>query len=305
MRVVNSGDVFAASVREGDALELFVHSLSSPAVVTRAPLNVGDTVAYGTFLGSVSGAPFFAVPGPLPLYRDLGIGAEGDDVLAFQEALQASGVAVSVSGTIDWVTYSAIKELFESQGTTLDWGSPIPYRQFLSVPSKSGTVTATAALGTVLDESTPLQSIAVSPRYVYLRADAIVGASLAIGDLLRVQVGADTFDAAVAKIGDFGAGTDGQPPGRDIELSSADKVLANAQPGTPATVSTNRDQGDPLLAVPVTSLRRDDAGDYVERELVTDGKVTFERVAVTVIQSGEGWAAIEGSVAVGDSVRVY
>ena len=38
-----------------------------------------------------AGVPLIALPEPLPLYRDLVIGDEGEDVLAVQKAFAAAG----------------------------------------------------------------------------------------------------------------------------------------------------------------------------------------------------------------------
>lgn len=306
LRVVDSGVRFAGSVRDGESLDLFAHAVSSPAVVTRAPLSVGVQIEYGSFLGTVSGQPFFALPGPLPLYRDLAVGMRGDDVVAFQASLHEAGIAASQSGEIDWVTYAAIQNLFKSQGSRLGWGTPIPYAQFLPIPNNSGTITAAAAVGTRLDADTPLVSVKISPPGVFFRADAVSASQLAVGDAMRVQIGAGSFKATIATIGAFGQGPDGSAPGRDVMLVSPDELLLSAASGTPATVSASLSESDPAPAVPITAVRRDTGGDYVERQDVTEDGVTFERVAVTTLRSGGGWVAVasDGMLLVGDRVRV-
>jgi len=51
--------------------------------------------AAGAFIGIIGADPVFVLEGPLPLYRDLNLGDNGDDVLAFQKALNSAGYATA------------------------------------------------------------------------------------------------------------------------------------------------------------------------------------------------------------------
>ncbi|AXI78420.1 RND family efflux transporter [Peterkaempfera bronchialis] len=61
------------------------------AVVTKAPVRTGDMVAAGRLLVEISGRPVFALPGPIPAYRDLKPGSRGADVTQLQKALRSLG----------------------------------------------------------------------------------------------------------------------------------------------------------------------------------------------------------------------
>ncbi|MFJ3518215.1 peptidoglycan-binding protein [Streptomyces sp. NPDC090131] len=61
------------------------------ALVTRLPLQAGDPVTAGQLIAEVSGRPVFTLHGALPMYRDLGPGATGDDVAQLQQALRELG----------------------------------------------------------------------------------------------------------------------------------------------------------------------------------------------------------------------
>ncbi|MEV7772686.1 peptidoglycan-binding protein [Kitasatospora sp. NPDC086791] len=54
-------------------------------------VKAGDTVAAGKLLAEVSGQPLFALPGPVPAYRDLKPGSTGPDVTELQSALAGLG----------------------------------------------------------------------------------------------------------------------------------------------------------------------------------------------------------------------
>lgn len=60
-------------------------------VVTRTFVRPGDRVEPGQVLLEVSGRPLFALPGEVPVYRDLRTGVAGDDVAQVQDALSEAG----------------------------------------------------------------------------------------------------------------------------------------------------------------------------------------------------------------------
>ncbi|MFJ9946449.1 peptidoglycan-binding protein [Kitasatospora sp. NPDC091207] len=59
--------------------------------VSQLGVKQGDTVAAGKLLAEVSGQPLFALPGPVPAYRDLKPGSTGPDVAELQSALAGLG----------------------------------------------------------------------------------------------------------------------------------------------------------------------------------------------------------------------
>ncbi|OII66603.1 efflux RND transporter periplasmic adaptor subunit [Streptomyces sp. CC77] len=61
------------------------------SVYTKVVPKEGDAVKAGTVLVEVSGRPVIALAGPIPAYRDLTQGDEGDDVGQFQRALSSLG----------------------------------------------------------------------------------------------------------------------------------------------------------------------------------------------------------------------
>ncbi|MQS13069.1 peptidoglycan-binding protein [Streptomyces kaniharaensis] len=59
--------------------------------VSKLGVKQGDTIAAGELLAEVSGQPLFALPGPVPAYRDLKPGSTGPDVAELQDALAGLG----------------------------------------------------------------------------------------------------------------------------------------------------------------------------------------------------------------------
>ncbi|MFC8869537.1 peptidoglycan-binding protein [Streptomyces sp. NPDC057148] len=87
-------------------------------VVTKLPVEAGDTVRAGQVLLEVSGRPVFALRGKVPVYRDLKPGAEGDDVAQLQKALRSlgHGTGDDASGIFGAGTKAALQAFYAGLG---------------------------------------------------------------------------------------------------------------------------------------------------------------------------------------------
>ncbi|MEU9166844.1 peptidoglycan-binding protein [Streptomyces sp. NPDC048420] len=87
-------------------------------VVTKLPVNTGDTIRAGQLLLEVSGRPVFVLKGELPVYRDLKPGAKGDDVAQLQKALRdlGHGTGNDPSGTFKAGTKAALQAFYAGLG---------------------------------------------------------------------------------------------------------------------------------------------------------------------------------------------
>ncbi|MFJ4685932.1 peptidoglycan-binding protein [Streptomyces sp. NPDC088789] len=87
-------------------------------VVTKLPVDAGDTVRAGQLLLEVSGRPVFVLKGELPVYRDLKPGAKGDDVTQMQKALRGlgHGTGDDRSGVFGSGTKAALRSLYAGLG---------------------------------------------------------------------------------------------------------------------------------------------------------------------------------------------
>lgn len=87
-------------------------------VVTKLPVNAGDTIRAGQLLLEVSGRPVFVLKGELPVYRDLKPGAKGDDVAQLQNALRnlGHGTGNDPSGTFRAGTKAALQAFYAGLG---------------------------------------------------------------------------------------------------------------------------------------------------------------------------------------------
>ncbi|WP_338697478.1 peptidoglycan-binding protein [Streptomyces sp. Q6] len=91
---------------------------SGAPVVTKVGVGVGDTVRAGQVLLEVSGRPVIALPGRVPVYRDLKPGATGGDVRQLQEALRGlgHGTGGDALGTFGAGTKTALTAFYASLG---------------------------------------------------------------------------------------------------------------------------------------------------------------------------------------------
>lgn len=86
-------------------------------VVTAVDRSVGDTLSPGSVPFRVNGRPVFVLEGTFPLYRDIGPGDEGDDVLALQKGLLAAGYALGrPDGKYGPQTQAAVRSMYRAAG---------------------------------------------------------------------------------------------------------------------------------------------------------------------------------------------
>ena len=78
----------------------------------------GRTVESGTRILSVDGRPVIALHTDTPLYREIGTGATGSDVLALQQELARLGYNAEGNGTYGWRTADGVRQLFSRAGKT-------------------------------------------------------------------------------------------------------------------------------------------------------------------------------------------
>lgn len=178
--------------------------------------------------------------------------------------------------------------------------TPLPSAEVLSLQAGSATVVEVAAVGMDVSEGSVLTirsgAATVTARASVSVADQLVsGASATVSDATDTQT---SVSATVISVSEFRAGSteDGAPPGYDVTLALTESPFPNGAlvvvTPTEAAASTTGP------AVPVTAVRQDQQGEYVER--ASDGA----RVSVEVLATGGGWAVVESTLEIGDVVQV-
>lgn len=282
-------------------------------------LNPGDGVRPGTVAGVVSNRPYFLLPAPLALYRDLRVGDRGLDVTSLQNSLAASGYIIENNGVVDWTTMDAVQAVFQNAGFFLplidnaernqdtSWEDQfIPFRQLLALPGGEPIVTKVAPIASEITGENPLLEVRVSKPFFSFTADVMSADSLEVSEAVSVKMGADSLAARITNIGEFtAAGAEGSPAGRlvTVELDDAtQEIPANQQ----ATVTLSGEQQAESLAVPATAVRvRDNGSNYVITKNSDPTATPAEsQLDITVLRSGGGYVAIEGELVAGDQVKV-
>ena len=294
---------------------------ASRLVVVRRTLAPGDVATSGTLAGVVSGAPYFLLPGPLPLYRDLRPGDSGDDVAHLQRALAAAGFSVSDTGTVDARTMRAASRMFDRAGFALPVehrappedgveqadpaGTPpptssppisrpvelLPHLQLLALPTGAATVVSSADVATLLDPDVPLLIIRTGEPTVEFIADVVDADSISISTPLTVRSGVGEQVGTVIDVGPFVDATAESTAGRTVvvRVERPDEL----ERGATVTVVASVGRGATELAVPMTALRQDAAGNYVLMRDTT-AETGTRRVPVEIVRTGGGYAAVRG-----------
>lgn len=333
-RVVDDRLTYSGVVKAGPAVPIHIDLEGQEPIVVRQTLQAGDTLKWGDLAGVVSGKPYFVLPGPLPLYRNLSRGDAGDDVLALQRALLQLGYPSSESGHMDSATMDAASSFFASEGFALSSGRmpteqsqqvepgatpkttapvdaktpalSIPYRQLIALPVASATVVSALNIGQKVTPESPLAMMQAEDNFVEFIAEVQQAESLKAGQDVTVRVAEKQMTGRITGLGPFTDAGDGQRAGHPVTVeptSKADLVLLT--PNLSVTVAGQGSAAE-ALAVPLSGIRQDAEGTYVLRSS-GDGrnsKVPATRVAITILRSGGGFAAVSGDLSQGDEVQI-
>ena len=188
-------------------------------------------------------------------------------------------------------------------------GAWLPAAEVLAIPSSAVTVSATAAVGTVLTDGTSAVELLAGEPTVVARVAADETDVFASGSVVDVAVPgvADALEGKVAALSDFRPAQDALPPGYDvtISLTSTDGL----SDGDTVTVTPHgAGQEKSGLVVPLTAIQQDTSGYYVQ---VVDQNATSprstgdtRRVSVEVGISANGYALVSGDLKAGEAVVV-
>lgn len=115
--VVTRGTVSASQAVDIAPVGSALADATTP-VVTKVMVRSGQTFKAGRVLVEISGRPVFALPGKLPVYRDLKPGTHGNDVRQLQEALRTLGHSTGTDalGTFGPGTKQAVAALYSAIG---------------------------------------------------------------------------------------------------------------------------------------------------------------------------------------------
>ncbi|SDX08242.1 hypothetical protein SAMN04487912_1077 [Arthrobacter sp. cf158] len=333
-RTVDDRLTYSGVIKAGPTVPIQIDEEGQEPMVVRQTLKAGDTLEWGDLAGVVSGKPYFVLPAPLPLYRDLARGDEGDDVLALQRALMQIGYLSHESGHLDGATMEAASSFFASEGFTLSSGripsgqiqqvepgatpespetgdsiSPavsIPFRQLIGLPVARATIVSALGIGQKVTDQSPLATVQTQENFVEFVADVEQAGSLRVGQDVTVRIAEKQVPGRITEVGPFTDAGNGRRAGNPVTVEpTATADLALLTPNLSVTVAGQGSTAQ-ALAVPLSGIRQDAEGTYVLSRRGGDGDSGDQamRVPITVLRSGGGFAAVSGELSQGDEVRI-
>ncbi len=212
-----------------------------PAVVTGAVPAVGATLDAGSVALEVTGRPVIVLPGELPVYRTLRLGASGPDVAQLKQGLWALGIASGSPGSdvYDTTVAAAVVELYERVGYT----PPAPAEQD-ALDAAQARRAVDAATAAVESAEAAREAATAGPSKA-----ARIAADNAVREQERqVRAATATGDAAAVA-----AATDA------LALARAERETALAEPAAPAEDAALAAATDELDAARASATRAREA----------------------------------------------
>ena len=232
----------------------------------------------------------------------------GDDVLAFQKALNSAGYATAQSGTVTEDTLDAVTRLHRAHltGVPSEGVTSIVRNNYAILPGGSHTVTAVAAVGQLISDGNPIASVETSEPYVESSVELAVANKLKVGDRISLRTSTGSVEGTITSIGEL-QNDPSKGAAKSVRFSADDP--SKLTPGQSASI-TSKGNTSTTLAVPTTAVRQDSQGTYVLVEKGGSSTSTSkdapatERVNVEVLRTAGGYAAINANLSTGQKVLV-
>ena len=306
-RTVSEGLAIAGTTKAGETAPISARTNGEPVLVYQNQ-KPGNVLKAGDFIGIIGADPVFVLDGPLPLYRDLNLGDNGDDVLAFQKALNSAGYATAQSGTVTEDTLDAVTRLHRAHltGVPSEGVTSIARNNYAILPGGSHTVTAVAAVGQLINDGNPIASVETSEPYVESSVELSVANKLKAGDRVSLRTSTGSVEGTITSIGEL-QNDPSKGAAKSVRFSADDPIKLT--PGQSASI-TSKGNTSTTLAVPTTAVRQDSQGTYVLVEKGGSSTATSkdapatERVNVEVLRTAGGYAAINANLSAGQKVLV-
>lgn len=262
----------------------------------------GSIVGQGDVLYRTDNRPTLLVLGETPVYRSIGIGAVGTDVVQLQQALTDLGFAGDelTAGEFDEAMLAAVLSWQTAVGAHPDGVVNIGEVVFLPAPIRVGD--RLAALGDPAVAGTPVLSTSASSTFVTVQLATSDRGLVEVGDAVEVELPDESITAAtVTSIGTVAQSTAQGDSYFEMVVTLDDPNAAIGLDEAPVDVFVITDSSEDALAVPVTALLALSEGGYAVE--IVEGAVT-RLVAVETGLFADGLVEIAGNVQAGDLVVV-
>jgi len=255
--------------------------------ITRTTCVPGKTVHSGGAPFAVDGAPLLALATRVPLWRDLGSGSKGDDVVAVQKELRRLGYALAADGRWGGQSAAAWKALTKKAGAVAPDGS-LTFSHVLWLPGTSVVATSCGAvLGDRVQEGAVLVSMPATAGNVSL---SDLPDDLAAGDRVLV-VGTERVHLAA-----------------DLMLDDPARTAVLASPQAQKILNTDDEKIEPAIPAVLELATATDAAAVPAASILVDstGACVFAPTGiasrVTILASSVGKTYLAAAAALPDSV---
>lgn len=307
------------------------------SVVTARVTNPGATVASGDVVSEVNGRPVYAVESDFALYRDIGFGDEGPDVLALQEMLVDEGLLGYADGAYGALTAAAVRWWYWNAGysapmrvraedapTALPGSATTEEEEVPEVPKEDTYVPVSDVLAASPLPAQVVMAPAVGANVgvegnddvvlgstdLVVRADAPGAEAIGIvpGDSATVVLDGEELAGIVNRIEHAEESSDGaqRPDVLVVEFDSPGNVPADARGASVTAQVETETVAEDTLIVPSTAVVGRGGDDAVVVKKQNDDSLI--EVSVTVTGSLAGRTGVEpvdpGRLTEGDEVRV-
>lgn len=236
-------------------------------VVTGLPVPLGSDVTAGGVAVEINGRPVFALPGEIPVYRDMRPGDVGPDVAAVQESLRSLGYLVAdterAAETFGYSTQRAIRSLYENAG----------YGPAYTLGSRDAVVEAESQADAAVDTAqaaldaaaagSPDDATAAPPGAVPASSEAVGAAQNALDDAVAARNRVRASEGVMLPAREFVAVP--SLPASIVELPV--RVGESVDAGMPvATIGSNQFR----VRIELTSAQVNELADDVEISVFSD-----------------------------------
>lgn len=319
-RVLTSTVVMRGDVRPDLSMTIGVpSSVEGAGVLTRLPAAAGTELEEGAQVFEVSGRPVFILQGEVPVYRSMGPGDVGIDILQLQAALTRLGYSTESDGVFGKATARAVNDFYAAAWYVPEQPFTVAFGEMIFVPSfparVQSSVTTLGPIGSssgdpgqqVTDGSLVRLSTGALRVTTTIRADA--DGLLRVGMALQLldEVTNTTFAATLTSIAD--------QPSTDASGQTGRAAIVTPDEPLPATLvganlrltfTTAASDGE-VLVVPLAAVSSSADG-ATRVSVLRAGKKDPVDVQVNVGISADGFVAVEpletDGLKVGDLVVV-
>lgn len=269
----------------------------------------GDQVDCGGVLYRVDETPVLLLCGALPAYRDLAVGATGQDVRQLNENLHALGYDTEGGdNTFTGATRDALEQLQKATG--LDVTGELGLDDAVFLPGAVRIAQVVGRLGGPADPAAEVLRATSDTQVVQVALEPWQQGDVKVGDPAQITLpGGSGVTGKVEQVGTVTqdpAAQDGKPAAATLPafLTLDDTAKAAAFNQAPVAVDITTTGVDNALSVPVAALVGKAGGGYAVDVLRENGVRELVPVTLGLFDTTAGRVQIDGAVQEGDSVAV-